>query len=275
MTYRTSGSAALALALSMTSLMATAQEGAAPRSPLQTAEAAYMNVDFESVRDNALEALRGGGLTPDQLVRTYELLGVAHSALGETDAARDYFVRMLGVAPDHDLDASVNPQMRDPFLEARGLWAARAERLEIEVGLNRPQSALRVALADPTDMATRVRIAARLEGEAQFTNAEYDATPTMNAPVVGADEADRVEYYVEVLDTHGNVMVSEGSAFDPRVVGRLQVQGGAEGESFFEGPTFWIIVAAVVAVAGGVTAAVIVDQRSRIGVQTGISFGVD
>ena len=101
--------------------------GAQAQSPshLREAEEAYLNVEFEQVRDHALEALRGGRLTPDQLVRTYELLGVASSALHETDVARDYFVRMLGIDPDHELDASVNPEMRDPFLEARGMWAAR------------------------------------------------------------------------------------------------------------------------------------------------------
>ena len=267
---------AVALAWLIACASASAQDAdAAPRSPLQAAEAAYMNVDFEAVRDNALESLRGGGLSPEQLVRTYELLGVAHSALQETDAARDYFVRMLGVSPDHELDASVNPQMRDPFLEARGLWAARTDRLGVEVGLNRPASALRVALTDPTEMATRIRIAARLEGEAQFTTAEYEISPVLNAPVVGAAEADRVEYYVEVLDVHGNVMIAEGSAFDPRVIGRMRLEAGGGGPSFFDGPTFWVILAVVVLAAGGITAGVIVDQRSRIGVQTGISFGVD
>ncbi len=272
-----SATAALATCLLLVSGSVSAQEDApgASRSPLQAAEAAYMNVDFEAVRDHALESLRRGGLTPEQLVRTYELLGVAHSALRETDAARDYFVRMLGVAPDHELDASVNPQMRDPFLEARGLWAARTDRLSVEVGLNRPASSLRVVLSDPTEMATRIRISARLEGEAQFTTAEYESVATLNAPVVGAADADRVEYYVEVLDIHGNIMIAQGSAFDPRVIGRMQLQAGEDGESFFDGPAFWLILAAVAVVAGGITAGVIVDQRSRIGVQTGISFGVD
>ncbi|MCA9605221.1 MAG: hypothetical protein KC619_06490 [Myxococcales bacterium] len=252
--------------------------GAQAQSPshLREAEEAYLNVEFEQVRDHALEALRGGRLTPDQLVRTYELLGVASSALHETDVARDYFVRMLGIDPDHELDASVNPEMRDPFLEARGMWAARAGRLRIEVGLDRPSSALRISLVDPTDMAQRVRVAARLEGAAEFVTAEHEASVEISAPLTGAGDADRVEYWVEVLDMHGNVMLAEGSAFDPRVVGRMRVEGGGGGgSSFFEEPTFWIIVAAVAAVAIGVTIGVVVDQRSRIGVQTGISFGVD
>ncbi|MCB9595521.1 MAG: hypothetical protein H6719_22565 [Sandaracinaceae bacterium] len=268
----------IGLALWLTAGTALAQGSGASGAPshLRAAEEAYLNVEFEEVRDHALEALRGGGLTPAQLVRTYELLGVANSALHETDTARDYFVRMLGIDPDHELDASVNPEMRDPFLEARGLWAARAGRLRIEVGLDRPNSALRVQVIDPTDMATRIRVAARLEGDAEFVTQEYEATVELTAAVTGAGSADRVEYYVEILDMHGNVMLGEGSAFDPRVVGRMRVEGGGGGGvTIFEEPVFWIIVAAVAAVAVGVTVGVVVDQRSRIGIQTGISFGVD
>ncbi|HHH27107.1 MAG TPA: hypothetical protein ENK57_01990 [Polyangiaceae bacterium] len=255
-----------------TAQTATAQTAA----PLQQAEEAYANVDFEAVRDHALESLRGGGLNPSQLIRTYELLGVALSGLGDTDAARDYFVRLLGLAPDHELDQSVNPQMRDPFLEARGLWAARTERLGIEVGLNRAQSSLRVQVTDPTQQARQIRVAARLEGETDFTLAQTPVAPAINAPLPGAGEADRVEYYVELLDMHGNVMLAEGSPFDPRVVGRMRMADGDGGSGgLFEDPIFWVVVAVVVAAAGGVAAAVVVDQRSRIGVSTQITFGVD
>ena len=101
-------------------------------------------------------------------------------------------------------------------------------------------------------------------------------------PVEGAAEADRVEYYVEIVDMHGNVLLAEGSPFAPRVVGRVPSGGGgAEGEAgggrvtFFEEPLFWILVGVGVLAAGAVTAAVIVDQRSSVALQTGISFGVD
>ena len=266
---------ALALLLLAAPGLARAQgrAGAAGPSSLTQAEEAYQNVDFEATRDHGLEALRGGGLRPEQLVRCYMLLGVASSALHEEDAARDYFVRMLGIDPDAQLDESVNPQMRDPFLEARGMWAARPGRLEIEVGLDRNTSSVRVEVRDPTDMAQRVRIAARLEGDAQFTTAEYAAAATLTAPVTGAAEADRVEYYVEILDIHGNTLRSEGTAFDPRIVGR--VRGEAGGSNLLEEPLLWIIVGAVAAAGAAIAIGVIVDQRSRIGIQTGIQLDID
>ena len=263
-----------ALTLAAGAWLLAAAASAQASSHLRAAEEAYLDVDFERVRSRALEALRGGGLTPPELVRTYELLGVASSALRDNTVARDYFVRMLGIDPDHDLDASVNPEMRDPFLEARGLWAARAGRLRIEVGLDRPTSSLRIQLVDPTDMAQRVRVAARVEGTAEYVTQEHAASVELSTAVTGADSADRVEYYVEVLDMHGNVMLAAGSAFDPRVVGRMRMEGGGGGASFLEEPVFWLVVAAVAVVAAAVTIGFVVDERSRIGAQTGISFGV-
>ncbi|MEQ8452900.1 MAG: hypothetical protein RLO52_37805 [Sandaracinaceae bacterium] len=249
---------------------------------LEQAESAYLEVDFESTRDHALEALREGGHPPEELVRIYQLLGTASSLMGEEDAARDYFVRMLGIDRDAQLDESVPPRARNPYLEARGIWAARQGRLSISTGLDRASSAVRVELRDPTDMARRVRLAARLEGQAEYNQQEYQSQSVLAVPVEGAAEADRVEYYVEIVDMHGNVLLAEGSPFAPRVVGRVPSGGGgAEGEggggrvTFFEEPLFWILVGVGVLAAGAVTAAVIVDQRSSVALQTGISFGVD
>lgn len=257
---------------------ALAPSVAGAQDELSRAEAAYQEVDFDETHRHAVAALRAGGNTPEQLVRIYQLLGIASSALGREDEARDYFVRMLGLDRDAELDESVPPRLRDPYLEARGVWAARPGRLGMQVGLDRASSSLRVELADPTAMARRVIVHSRLEGEAQYVTQDAEARSAISIPVQGAASADRVEYYVEVFDEHRNVMLAEGSAFEPRVVGRERVPVGATGPagpSFFEEPTFWIIVGAVVAVAAGITIGVVVDSRSRIGAQSSITIGID
>lgn len=242
---------------------------------LARAEEAYLGVDFDGTREHAMAALREGGHASSELVRIYLLLGISSAALGDEDAARDYFVRMLGLDPNAELDESVPPRLRNPFLEARGVSAARGARLGVETGLDRASSALHVEISDPTAMARRVRVAARLEGGAEYSVAEYPAAAVLNAEVAGAADAERVEYYVEVLDMHGNVILSTGSPFSPRVVGRTATGGGGGGgATVFEEPLFWIIVAAVVLVAGAITTGVAVDSRSRIGLQTGIRFGI-
>ena len=266
-----------ALTLIAILLVSSASLAAAQETELEGAEAAYLEVDFEGTRSHALDALREGGHSPQELVRIYSLLGISSSALGDEDAARDYFVRMLGLDANAQLDDSVPPRLRNPFLEARGQWSARPGRLEVETGLDRASSAVRVELRDPTGMARVIRVAARLEGAAEYTVQEYQSQTVIATPLAGAAEADRLEYYVEVLDMHNNVILAEGSAFAPHVLGRAPSGGGGGGggSTIFEEPILWIIVGAVL-VAGAVIATIFaVDAQSRIGVQSGVSFGID
>lgn len=271
----------LAALVGLLLLASGAQAQGEAAGPLEAAEAAYLEVDFEATRDQALMALRAGDNGPDAIVRIYQLLGIASSALGDEAAARDYFMRMLGVDENASLDDSVPPRLRNPYLEARGAWAARPGRLGLQVGLDRASSAVRVALRDPIEMVRRVRISARLEGDAEYTSNEYEAQAVLLAEVIGAADADRLEYFVEALDMHGNVVFSEGSAFDPEVVGRQNRSTGSTepadggGGSIFEEPVFWVIVGSVLAVGAGIGVGVALDQQSRIGIRSQVVIGID
>ncbi|MCZ7684251.1 MAG: hypothetical protein M5U28_37935 [Sandaracinaceae bacterium] len=145
---------------------------------LARAEAAYLEVDFDATHQHALAALRAGGNTPEQLVRVYQLLGIAASALGREDEARDHFVRMLGLDRDAELDASVPPRLRDPFLEARGVWAARTGRLGIQVGLDRARPAC--ASSSPTRAARPVACSCTRASRARRSSSRR--TPRPAAP---------------------------------------------------------------------------------------------
>src|SRR5690606_17365149 len=101
--------------------------------------------------------------------------------------------------------------------------------------------------------------------------------------------ADRIEYWVELIDPYGNQLASMGSEFEPRTVGRVAVVGAPPaggpatggttaptdggGGSVIEDPLFWIIAGGAVVVVGAVVTGVLVDEASRVPVQTGVSFG--
>jgi hypothetical protein len=266
---------ASAVALSLAAVFFGA-EASAQQPALARAEDAYQNVDFEGTGAYAMIALREGGHSRPELVRIYTLLGIAAAALGREDEAREYFVRMLGLDIDAQLDDSVPPRLRDPYLEARGIWAARQGRLGANVAFDRAQSSLRIELTDPAQMSRRIRVHSRFEGQAQYAMQEIESRTSVAAPIAGASEVERVEYYVEILDEHRNVMLSEGTAFEPRVAGRMNAGGGGGGEiTIFEEPLFWIIAGVVIAGAAAATAIVLVDQRSRIGAQTAITIGIE
>jgi hypothetical protein len=265
--------------------VARAQRGSAAQATgaLQRAEQSYLDVDFEGTLAAAQEALREGRHTPAQLVRIYELLGVSSAAVGENDRARDFFVRMLAIDLSADLDDTVPPRLRAPFLEARGIVTSRPERLGAEIGLARVQSALHVALTDPFQLGRSLRVHARLEGTLEFTTEEEAAQPVMFARLEGASTADRVEYWVELVDPFGNQILVLGSEFEPRVVGRAVPgvaggsggNGGGGGGDVLSEPWFWIVVGVVVVGAGATTAAILGDQASRLEVRTGVTVGLD
>jgi hypothetical protein len=270
----------LAFVLCLASAEARAQGG--PES-LAAAETAYSDVDFERARSAATEAISLGGLSPTELVRAYQLVGVSCSALGDAPAARDAFVQMVSIDPDARLDDTVPPRLRAPFLEARGQVSGRSGRLSAEVQLARAYGALRIALSDPFQLVVTVRIHARVEGEVEFTTTEFDPEPEIMARHSGATSADRMEYWLEALDAHGNQVLLVGTEYEPRVVGRVAAvaagtdgtpPAGGGGPGVFGEPVFWIIVGAVLAVGAGIGIGFAVDAQSHVGLQTQVSFGL-
>jgi hypothetical protein len=253
--------------------------------PLVDAEEAYLEVDFERTLSEAQSAIDSGDLGPSELARAYELLGVSAAALGDADTARDCFLRMLSIDETRQLDDTVPPRLRAPFMEARGELIARADSLSVEVVLARAYSALRITLDDPFEMIQGIRLHVRVEGgDGAWTIVEEDYEPEIMAGYARAAAADRLEYWLEVLDPRGNRILVRGSEFEPEVVGRpvpAAAGGGGTGEgpaptgggtSIAEEPAFWIVLGSVVLVGAGIGIGFGVDAASRVSLVTQVSF---
>ena len=255
---------------------------AAAQGPLADAEEAYLEVDFDRTLAEAQRAINSGELSPTELARGYELLGVSASALGDAETARDCFLRMLSIDEERELDDTVPPRLRAPFMEARGALTARPDRLHVEVVLARAYSALRVMLTDPFEMIQSVRVHVRVEGDTEWATLEEDYEPEIMASFARAASADRLEYWVEVLDPPGNRIAVLGSEYEPLVVGRPAPTpavgegggggGGGGGTNIAEEPAFWIVLGAVVLVGAGIGIGVGVDQASHVNLVTQVSF---
>ncbi len=185
------------------------------------AEEAYLNVDFERTLELCQQALAEGRHAPDRVARIYELMGVANAANGDEEAARESYVRMLALAPDAQVDTNLAPRLRSPFMEARGVWATRSERLGAEARLVRQRGGLRVVVTDPLGMGVQVRVLSRVEGEMVALNEQmFEPSESLLVPIDALPEADRIEYVVQLLDEHGNRLVELGTEDEPRSVGR-------------------------------------------------------
>jgi hypothetical protein len=249
---------------------------------LEEAEAAYLDVDFERTLAASQAAIDSGELGPTELARAYELLGVSAAALGEPEVAQDCFLRMLSIDEDRELDDTVPPRLRGPFMEARGTLTARPDRLTVEVVLARAYSALRITLNDPFQMIQGVRVHVRVEGDTEWTEIEEDYEDEVMATFARAASADRLEYWLEVLDPNGNRIAVVGSEFVPLVVGRPAPApvgggetgggGGGGGPSIAEEPAFWLILGGVVLVGAGIGIGVGIDQASHVQLVTQVAF---
>ncbi len=262
---------------------------ARPADPMQAAEQAFAAVDFDHTLEYAAEALQAGQHPRERVVRIYRLLGMSAGALGDAEGARDFFLRMLAIDSSAELDDSVSPRQRAPYLEARGLVAARSESMAIAVELVRAQASLRIEITDPFQLVRTLRVHGRAFGAPAFETVETPAQGTAMALVEAAGTADRVEYWVEMLDPFGNQLASFGSEFDPRVVGRAPVAelrtGSPDGRdsmlrderprSLTEEPLFWVaLVGGAALVGAGVGVGFAVESASHIPVQTSVSFGL-
>lgn len=258
--------------------LAAPRPATAQQDELHQAEQAYLQVDFQATLQHAHKALEAGGHSHRELVRIYQLVGISAAALDRGEEARDAYVRMLALDPEHEVDRNLAPRLRSPFLEARGYWTARSDRLEASVELDRDDGGLRVALTDPLDMAEAVILRARPAGAPSWSEVRVPALGAQLVPIEGVAEADRVQYALEVHDAWGNRLIEQGTVGSPRELGRLEssptagTEGPAEGSSIFESPIFWGVVGAFVV--GATIGIVVAASNTSVGAQTDVSIGI-
>lgn len=228
---------------------------ASAQNTISEAEEAYLNVDFERTLELCQQALGEGNHSPDRVTRIYELMGVAHAANGDEEASRDAYIKMLALDPESQVDTNLSPRLRSPFMEARGHWATRSERLTLDARLVRARAGLRVLVTDPLSMGSEVRVLTRVAGEmGEMHETRYPVEDARLVEVDGLPEADQIEYVVQLLDEHGNRIREMGTEDEPRIVGRDPatsggVVGGSEGGGGVPG-WVWGVVGGVVAAAG-------------------------
>ncbi|MEM9070401.1 MAG: hypothetical protein AAGE52_17990 [Myxococcota bacterium] len=260
-------SMAIAL-LSASSAAFTGVSSASAQSLIAQAEEAYLNVDFERTLELCQEALASGELSAERVTRVYELMGVASAANGDEERSRDSYIRMLALSPEAQVDTNLAPRLRSPFMEARGYWATRSERMNVEARLVRAQRGLRVLVTDPLGMGTEVRVLTRTAGElVPMTELRYNAEESRLVEVESLPDADRIEYVIQLLDEHGNRLVELGTEDEPRSVGRDVATGvgggGSENDDDRGGIPVWVW-----AVVGGVLAASALTVGLYFGLRT-------
>lgn len=218
-------------------------------SPLERAERANRDIDFVTAAEAAMEAIESGNLSPSELVRAYELHGVASAALGDDDAALASFTKMLALDPDREV-RELSPALRAPYLQARGQIATMPETFEVEVEISRPTSSVMVQLTDALELASTIVMRSRGGGEGEFIEERFEAASTIRQEVEGIPETGWAESAVEILDEHGNRLRVMGTTDAPLTLGEPIIVV-TEGQAW-KSPWLWTALGLVVLGGAGV-----------------------
>jgi len=244
-----------------------ARDAANKLSDVESAEKYYANMDYENANGIASRVLSGSGLTHDQLVRAYCILGLTFATLGKEDQAREAFTTLLTLSPDFELDHNLSPRIMTPFLEARGYWRGQSAKPGIEVVAtmhSNDSARLVVTTRDPTHLVANVNLGYRWGEGGAFTMRPLAIgdSVTVNVPAAPNANESRLDYYVQGLDARdsivfevGNPAVPKSAVVDaPAVLAPVPIgasagageKRGGGGKSIFGSPIFWTAVAVVV-----------------------------
>ncbi len=238
--------------------------------PLAAAEQAYRNVDFETQRSAAQRALESGDNDPDRLIRIYRLLGIANASLEDREAAKLAFLSLLALDPQVELERSLSPRLRAPYMEARGFWDVAGSRLGVEVTGGRPSHSVVLRLHDPLLMVARVRVRSMDRQPATVLESE----PAVELHLTSEELAgywDR-NLRVELLDKYNNILVMQalprlakpfpnGSATRPSAGTPLPVSRSAAPE--FDYPSTILVGAGVLGLGIGAVAHAMREESAR------------
>ena len=200
---------------------------------------------FDDLRyDEAIQTLSAAllrrGNTPAQEVTIYELLALSYLALNREEESEGAFRLLLARAPEHRLDDSHSPRVREFFQRVVDRWhrdgspgrpraeeAPRAERpvlIDHRSPAEQPRGlalTLSAQLTDPDRRAESLVLAYRAGSHGLFHRLRTVRSGAEFAAQVPGDDvrAPAVEYYLEAVDPRGIAVASRGDALAPlRVV---------------------------------------------------------
>lgn len=258
---------------------------------LAEAEQAFVNLDYENARDIARRTVEAGGSNLADTARLFELIGTTSAILEDEPAAYDAYRRLMALRPDAEMDQSLPPTLRTPFLRARGWWNAQRSRFGATLtvgdpGADQPLGFI-VQLIDPLSLAHTVRLAVRADGETEYHEQELEArgqvvfqSDALGLSAASLQNTHRFDYRLTILDQWGNTVFEHGTVAAPEHVANprqaiLLTQTGSgsnvtapQGPEVWEEWWFWTIIGVVVAagVAVGTYFAIPPQINGRVGV---------
>ncbi len=178
--------------------------------PLQRAEAAYDDLEFEDAARLYREALAVPG-TLEERVRAYRGLAMCLAFLGDAAGAQLQFETLLLIAPDVKVDTGLGPKVARPFNAA--LLEVAERKVELRLHRDDRTGELTAQLDEGVDAAARVVLHVRGNNEAEAVRTEARAPGPVRAPL---EPWLGVEAWAVAEDAGGGALFVAGSPDRPR-----------------------------------------------------------
>lgn len=202
------------------------------RDALHEAERAVLEVDYERSLFLSQQAIAAGGLSRDELRRSYLAMALSASQLDRADVALPAFLRLFALDPNVEFTKRLAPARRKAALTAQQYWSSHQRRAELRISFNREQRQLVVHNSDPLRWVGSLRVWVRKPGT-EFV--EYALAPTKESKLtLDVEPLDVVDVYAAGFDEHGNVVLEYASAevpwrFQPELEEELELQRDIRG----------------------------------------------
>jgi len=164
------------------------------------------------------------------------------------------------VKPSLKLGNGVSPKVREPYLEARGYWAAASTQLSVAANTDRDRDHLIVQLSDPTTLVSKLELRIAARGKAQRLRFEIPAAPVTRFVLPAAVRGQSFEYTLRALDRFGNVLAERGTETEPELVHSDSREAGTSERAAAtpaQGRSYFLPIALGVAGLSAVTAGVV------------------
>jgi hypothetical protein len=236
---------------------------------LDRAVASYEEANFKTALHTFDAAARNADLSVEELLELFEMRALVHHALGDEVAMRADLRRLSAVRPSYQLGRLAPPPVRAAFEEVR---KANGGALGVELRIEEksldgaPWMVARV-LRVPEELVDHVTLQCSINNDSQTISRTSQGTSTrLQLPESG----DHNGCAATARTRQGGVLFS--AAVDAAIPLRLP-----RSANVFETPQYksrsdepkakkkwpWIVAAAAVVVAGGVTAGIVISQRNK------------
>lgn len=232
---------------------------------LSRAKDQYERLEFDIAAATLQRAIEYSKNCRWDLAEIYRLKAFVDAVNAERERCQRAFEILLALDPDYVMPADVPPKIRACFEDARRVPPERRE-LDLvhtappEVQPNAPVS-LPVRVIDPLRLVDQVQVYFRRAGVKVYTvvsaRADENVSVVIPALAVPPDEKGYdLEYFIRAVDRWEGTLDEEGGAAAPLKLKVLPADTSAGGVA----GTWWFWTAIGVAVAGGVTLALVATQ---------------